>query len=272
MRKLILGLIAGSSALVSAQSQAQTRPGFEIGAEVFDYSYRERFEGDVVARDDGTFGGGTFGYVETIGGGMFLRAKLAVDFGSVDYRSEDGRIDNVNQSIGQLELHLGKDFALGNGGTLTPFIGLASRVLEDHSGNKETELGFAGYDREVSYAYVPVGAAATFPLGGRSELILSAQYNWVVGGEAKSKFSDLDPDLPDLKLDLENGSGFEASAIARFKLGGNAIGFGPFVRRWSIDQSKELVLKDPDGSGDTITLFEPKNRTTEVGVRLTFAF
>ncbi len=272
MRKLILGLIAGSSALVSAESQAQTRPGFEIGAEAFDYSYRERFEGDVVARDDGTFGGLTAGYVETIGGGLFLRAKLSVDFGSVDYRSEDGRIDNVSQSIGQLELHLGKDFALGNGATLTPFVGLASRVLEDESGGKETELGFLGYDREVSYAYVPVGAAATFPLGSGSQLVLSAQYNWVVGGDAKSKFSDLDPELPDVKLELNSGSGIEASAMARFSLGGNAIAFGPFVRHWRIDQSDELRLTDPDGSGESILLFEPKNRTTEVGVRLTFAF
>ena len=272
MRKLILGLIAGSSALVSAQSQAQTRPGFEIGAELLDYSYRERFEGEVVARDDGKFGGATFGYVETIGGGLFLRAKMTLDYGSVDYRSDDGGIDNVSQSIGQLELHLGKDFALGNGGTLTPFVGLASRALEDKSGDKETELGFIGYDREVSYAYVPVGAAATLPLGSGSDLILSAQYNWVVGGEAKSKFSDLDPELPDVKLDLESGSGFEASAIARFKLRGNAVGFGPFVRHWSIDRSEELVLKDPEGSGETITFLEPKNRTTEVGVRLTFAF
>jgi hypothetical protein len=51
---MILALLAGSSALVSAESQAQTRPGFEIGAEVFDYNYHERHDGQRVARDGGT--------------------------------------------------------------------------------------------------------------------------------------------------------------------------------------------------------------------------
>jgi hypothetical protein len=267
-------LLAGLCVLAAtgAAAEAETRPGFEVGAEAFDYAYRERFEGQTVARDDGTFGGFTLGYVETIGGGSFLRAKLSTSFGAVDYSSEDGRIENVSQSIGQLELHFGHDFRVGESATLTPFAGLASRVLSDNSGGEETELGFAGYDREISYAYVPVGLAATFGLGGRGTLTLSGQYNWVVGGEAKSDLSGVDPILPDLKLDLENGHGLEASAMFTLPIGGNAIAFGPFVRHWRIDQSESFVLTDPEGSGERIEFLEPKNRTTELGVRLTFAF
>jgi hypothetical protein len=36
-------------------------------------------------------------------------------------------------------------------------------VLEDESGGEETELGFLGYDREVSYAYVPPSLATRWP-------------------------------------------------------------------------------------------------------------
>ncbi len=272
MKKATLGLAAASAAFVASAAEAQTRPGFELGAEVLDYSYRERFEGEVVAKDDGTFAGITFGYVETIGSGMFLRARLSTDFGSVDYSSGDGRLENVSQSIGQLEFHLGRDIAVGSGATLTPFIGIGSRVLEDKSGGNETELGALGYDREISYAYVPVGVAAGLPVGGRAALILSAQYNWVVGGEAKSRFSDLDPELPNVKVDLDEGHGFEASATVRFPLGRHAIGFGPFVRHWNLDRSTSFVLTDPDGSGESIEFFEPRNRTTELGLRLSFSF
>jgi hypothetical protein len=272
MKKVTLGLATASAAFVASAAEAQTRPGFELGAEVFDYSYRERFEGEVIVKDDGTFGGITFGYVETIGSGMFLRARLSTDFGSVDYSSDDGRLENVSQTIGQLELHLGRDFTIGSGTTITPFIGIGSRVLEDKSGGKETELGALGYDREISYAYVPVGVAAALPVSGRSELILGGHYNWVVGGEAKSQFSDLDPELPNVRVDLDNGHGFEASATLRFPLGSHAIAFGPFVRHWNLDRSTSFILTDPEGSGESIELFEPRNRTTEMGLRLSFSF
>jgi hypothetical protein len=272
MKKLAFALVAGSAALVASAAEARTRPGFELGGEVLDYSYRERFEGNLVARDDGTFGGVSAGYVETIGGGSFLRARLSVDLGSVDYSSDDGRIDNVSQSIGQLELHFGHDFELGGGATLTPFIGIGSRVLEDESGGEETQSGALGYDREISYAYVPIGIAAGLSLGGATELKLSAQYNWVVGGEAKSRFSDINPAFPNINADLNDGHGYEASAMLSFPLGSHAIAFGPFVRRWNLDRSESFVLTDPEGSGEAIEFFEPKNRTTELGLRLSFSF
>lgn len=65
------------------------------------------------------------------------------------------------KASGQLELQLARDFRLGDRATLTPFIGLASRILSDNSGGEETEEGLLGYDREISYAFVPIGAAVT---------------------------------------------------------------------------------------------------------------
>jgi hypothetical protein len=280
-KSIIIGMLAGA-AIVAGEARAETRPGFELGGELFDYTYRERLDGDTVARDDGTFGGIGVGYVETIGSNWFLRARLNLTWGSVDYRSDgavidegeggETRLDNVSQSIGQLEFHVGKDFALAGGTSVTPFIGLGSRVLEDKSGGEVSEDGLLGYDREISYAYVPIGLASRHPLGGGKALTLSAQYNWVVGGEAKSHFSDLDAEVPDVKLDLNDGHGFEASAMLDLPVGSHAVRFGPFVRHWSLDRSDKLVLTDPEFPGEELQLFEPKNRTTELGIRLAFAF
>jgi hypothetical protein len=282
MRKmLIIGMLAGA-AIVAVEARAGTRPGFEIGGEVFDYGYRERLDGDTVARDDGTFGGIGVGYVETLRGGWFLRARFNAAWGSVDYRGDgaildedpggESRIDDVSQTIGQLELHVGRDFTMAGGTTVTPFIGLGSRVLEDKSGGEVSDDGLLGYDREISYAYVPIGLASRHSLGGGKVLTLSAQYNWVVGGEAKSNFSELDEEVPDVKLDLNDGHGFEASAMLDLPVGSHAVRFGPFLRYWSLGRSDKLVLTDPDFPGEELQVFEPKNRTTELGVRLAFAF
>jgi hypothetical protein len=277
---MIAALLAGA-AFAPQAAQAQTRGGFEVGVELFDYSYREQVEGQTVVRDDGRFVGLTLGYVGKLGDGWFLRGRLSGAAGSVDYRSEgsiidpdgeEARLDNVSQGIGSLEVHIGRDFMLSGGTSITPFAGFASRVLDDNSGGEETENGLLGYDRQVSYAYVPTGFAVRTPVGGGAALTFSAQYNWIVGGDAESKFSDLDPEAPDVKVDLNGGHGFELSAIAEIPLGRDSIRVGPFVRRWSLKQSDSFVITNPDDPTESLELFEPKNRTTEIGVRISFAF
>jgi hypothetical protein len=270
-----LALLAGIP-LTCGAAQAQTRGGLEIGAEVFDYGYRERDSGETIVFDDGTIGGFRLGYTQRIGSGLFLRARLSAGFGSVDYKAPDpagdARIRNVGQAVGQLELHLGKDFKIGGASTLTPFVGIGARSLRDGSGGREATDGSLGYDREVNYAYVPVGLEARLPVSKASAILLSAQYNWVVGGDLTSRFSDIDPELPDIELELDRGRGFEASAAFQAKLGGHALSFGPFVRHWKIGRSDSLIVTDPDDPSESLEFYEPKNRTTELGLRLTFAF
>ena len=270
----IAALLAGAG-FVPAAAQAQTRGGFEAGVEVFDYGYRERMEGETIVYDDGIFGGFHLNYVETIGSGLFLRGKLSAAAGSVDYRSPDPagdeRIDNVDQSVSQLELHVGIDVPLGRGATLSPFIGIGSRALIDESGGEVSSGGLNGYDREVGYAYVPIGAGARIP-AGKDAIVLSAQYNFVLNGTAESKLSDLDPAVPDLKLDLDGGHGFEASAAYQMAIGKHALSIGPFVRHWKIGRSDTFILTNPDDPTEAIEFFEPRNSTTELGLRLSFAF
>lgn len=270
----IAALLAGA-AFAPGTAQAQTRGGFEVGVEIFDYNYRERVEGETIVYDDGLFGGIHLNYVETIGNGMFLRGKLSGSTGSVDYRSPDpagdDRIENVDQSVGQLELHLGIDVPIGSGATLSPFAGIASRVLVDESGGEVSSGGLLGYDREISYAYVPLGIGARVP-AGKGAVLLSAQYNLVVDGSARSNFSDLDPEAPNLKLDLDGGHGFEASVSYQMPVGKHALSFGPFIRHWKIGSSDKFIITNPDDPSEAAEFYEPRNSTTEFGVRLSFAF
>lgn len=266
---ILLGMAA--AALSEVPTQAQTRGGFQLGLEGYDYSYRERFDGETVASDDGTFGGFHVDYVETIGRPWFLRSRFALSYGSVDYRSENGTIDNVSQDVGQLELQVGRDFTL-RGATLTAFVGLGSRVLNDHSSGKQTQDGSIGYDREVAYAYVPAGVSTSMNLSGRARLRLNAQYNWVVGGDSTSNFSAVDPEFPDVKVELTRGHGIEASAAIELPLGRHALNFGPFVRHWNIERSETFRLVNPGDASEQIEFFEPANRTTELGIRLSFSF
>ncbi|HKS25462.1 MAG TPA: hypothetical protein VJZ76_21915 [Thermoanaerobaculia bacterium] len=271
MKKMIWMLMAAVS-LTATAAHAQTRPGFEAGVEVVDYGYREHFEGEELARDNGRFYGFSAGYTKGFGNKNFFRGRLSLDFGSADYRSGDDRLNGVSQTFGRLELHLGRDFAVSDRMTISPFIGIASRVLLDDSGGEETAGGAAGYDRVVAYRYVPVGAATTVPLHGPATLTLSAQYHHLIGGHVESKLSAIDPALPDVSVRLRNGSGYEVSAMVNIPIGGKTLSVGPFVSGWHIGESGSVLIKDPEGSGEMLELFEPPNRTTTAGARLTFSF
>ncbi len=100
-------------------------------------------------------------------------------------------------------------------------------------------------------------------------LVLSSQLNWVVAGTAESKFSELDPEIPDLSLDLDGGYGIEVSAMLSAPIGRNAVRFGPFLRYWNIEQSKSKTFREEDFE---IEFFEPANKTRELGLRLSFGF
>ena len=257
--------VAGSAA---GPAYAQVAQGLELGLQSFAYDYEEEFDGGSVA-DSGRMAGFTVAYGRPAGAFSFdVRFHYAQ--GRIDYRSSDGeRLDDVSQALGQLDLLAGRPFATAPGVTLTPFIGIGARALIDESGGRSTQSGLQGYDREVSYAYVPLGAALRAERANGQALQLTAQYNRVVSGRARSRFSQLDPELPDVEVELESGHGVELAAVASMPLGRGRIGFGPFLRRWDLDRSKSFVLQDPEG---TIELFEPENDTTEAGVRLVYSF
>ena len=246
-----------------------TRGGFALGVEVFDYSYREKVDGANVVSDDGTFGGFSVDYVETIGSGWFLKARTRSSFGSVNYVSYEGsRLDGVPQQIAQLEFLVGHDFDFG-ALTVTPFAGAGGRGLLDSSGGRTTQDGLEGYDREIYYGYIPVGISARTAIGNNVTLQLSGQANFVTTGEVLNRFSIEDALTQELKVDLKGGTGWELAAAVEFPIGSHHMSLGPFARGWQINKSEIVTFED---DGDLFEAFEPENKTWEVGLRAIFAF
>jgi hypothetical protein len=268
---LALGACAAATA---TPASGQTRPGFDVGLEVFQIGYKEFAEGDLFIRQDGRMVGINLSFVQPIAAGLFGRALLSGASGSVDYDPlDEAVVEDIGQSSGRLELHLGYDFLLKGGASITPFAGFGVRVYEDESGGRQTEAGLLGYDREVAYRYIPVGLAASIPVGGRTRINLSGQYNHLIGGEVNNLFSRIDPEAPDVKLGFNGGHGLEASAMLSLPVGRrHAINVGPFIRRWELNESESLTLVNPDDPDESVTLLEPGNRTTEVGLRVSFSF
>lgn len=275
MRKIVAVLAATVCAVsIADPAAAQTRPGFEAGLEAFQIGYKEFDQGNLFIQEEGNMLGIRLSYVQPIAGGLFGRAILSGAAGTVDYDPLDEPVvKDIEQSSGRVELHLGYDFMVGGGASVTPFIGYGTRLFEDESGGIQTESGLLGYDREITYNYVPVGLAASIPIGGRKRLTVSGQYNHLVGGDVTNFFSRIDPEAPDVKLDFNGGHGVEASAMLSLPVGGRrAINIGPFVRHWDVAASDVFAIVNPDDPTEAFTLQEPENRTREIGIRVSFSF
>ncbi len=273
MKKAMLGAVLVATAAASPAA-AQTRPGLEIGLEVSRTGYKEFDGDDLFIRQRGHMVGLHLGFVQPIASGLFVRAWLSGAAGAFDYDPLDEPVlEDIEQSSGRFELHVGHDFRLPGGATVTPFAGIGVRLQEDHGSGRQTNSGLLSFDRETRYTYIPAGVAATVPVGTRSRVIVSAQYNHLIGGSVTSRFSEVEPDAPDITLDLNGGQGLEASAMLSLPVGRrSAANFGPFVRRWTIRESDSLTLTNPDDPTEEISFTEPRSRSTEVGLRVSFSF
>lgn len=269
MRLAAFTLAAAAALTAATAASAQSAEGLELGLQTYGYDYKETFEGGSI-KDEGRFTGFTVDYGRRVGGFSF-DARFRYAEGEIDYSADDGAgLDDVQQTVGQLELLAGRPFAASPTTTVTPYVGIGSRVLLDESGGQATEDGISGYDRDIGYVYLPLGAAARFRQGERMSLVIYGQLNVLVGGRARSDFSTIEPGAPVVETEFNGGRGLEFGASLGFAFRGGRINVGPFYRSWDIDQSDSFVVTDPDEG--TIELFEPPNRTREFGIKLSYGF
>lgn len=271
MKNGLLLMAAAAAACGAAPAAAQTATGLSLGLEVLDYNYRERDGGAPVVFDDGVMTGLDIGYTGHITHDLLFSVRVAGRTGEIDYRSDDGeRLENIDQSVGQLDLRLVHDVRLSPRAVLSPFVGIGHRLLEDESGGATTAAGAAGYDREISYTYVPVGTTLSFGTSARSTVSFSAEYDFIVSSRFKTQLSDVDRSLPNLDLGGRGGHGVQVSATITRPIGRRrALEIGPFLRHWDVERSDSYRLTVP---GATVEFFEPDNRTTEWGLRVGFRF
>ena len=208
--------------------------------------------------------------METLRDGFFIAIELMGAAGEIDYEDDTGeRLDDVSQSIGDVRLIGGKDFAVGSS-VATVFAGYGARRLEDESGGLTTQSGLFGYDRVISYFYIPVGTGLSVPFGGKGVAIeFGGEYRIFLDGESESDFSDIDPALPDVTLDQDDGGGFRLHAAAVFPLGRRAISVGPFYERWTVDPSEEFLIEE---DGEQFAIQEPRSRSERFGIAALFRF
>ena len=262
------GLIAFAAVVIPSIGSGQevslkTLPGAEVGVNAAYYKYHEP---DLAVTEKGYNAGIDLAYTAIRGNNWFVRGDASFAYGHNDYTGSGTKDDNPYR-YAEVRGTLGKDFEK-DGYTLSPYAGIGFRYSRDDLRGL-TSTGAGGYRRESQYLYIPLGMTHRIGLKASARLSTTLEFDYFLQGRQKSYLSDVSPSLPDLTNDQNKGYGFRGSVY--YEKGNWSI--GPWFHYWHIDQS-ELAAATVIVSGMPVTTFfvEPKNTTTEFGIRFGYRF
>ena len=236
---------------------------FEIGPEI---SYRVYKEPGVMKEEGWMYGlVGSYAYHNK----LMLKVEGRGNFGKVDY-SNSGNINNINDYVLEGRGFVGFDFLIAQVHSITPYIGVGYRYLNDDSSGRISTTGALGYERESNYLYSPIGLEINVQLGDKFYVKESMEFDYLWRGWQKSHLSDAIPGLNHITNIQHDGYGVRGSIT--FLIVTDKIDFelGPFVTYWNIKKSDDETITyygTPYGFG-----WEPKNNTTEIGFKITARF
>ncbi|MDD5195651.1 MAG: autotransporter outer membrane beta-barrel domain-containing protein [Candidatus Omnitrophica bacterium] len=234
----------------------------QIGTEIYYFHYKESG-----VTEDGHMAGlaGSYAYHDNIMGKLEGRAA----YGQLDYDGS-GEIDDVDDYTWEGRGLVGYDFLIADAYALTPYLGGGYRYLNDDTSGMTSTTGAVGYERESRYIYSPVGLEAIRRLNNDWFLGASAEYDYLWRGTQISHLSDANSAYNDPENRQKKGYGIRGSL--RLLKKGEKVNFllESFIRYWNIKRSNDV---DWTANGVLLgSVHEPKNNSTEVGVRLAVEF
>ena len=175
-------------------------------------------------------------------------------------------MDDVPDWIAEVRAVIGRDYPMGDGVALSPYIGFGYRYLyNDLTGY--TSTGAVGYERYSHYFYVPVGVTLRFRASERWVIAPTLEYDWFLTGRQKSKLSDTGNGFSDANNEQDRGRGYRASLMFESR----HWAFGPWLHYWNIKDS-DTVFVGFDLLGRATFVTEPENWTREYGIEFRYRF
>ncbi|MDD5058609.1 MAG: hypothetical protein PHQ60_12125 [Sideroxydans sp.] len=265
---LILSGCFFSSAVFADPASVNTRSGNEFGVTFSSYRYEE--PSAYVSLTGDKFGLSHTGTL-VLGNDWYIKDDVRFAYGKVDYSGSGISLGRPDWYCDARAL-MGRDFQV-NSFVLSPYAGFGYRYLfNDSRGYSST--GAIGYRRESNYFYMPMGVTHRIEVQSREVLATTLEFDYLLFGKQVTRLTDVlgyngYSAISDSTNRQNSGYGFRLSAMYEM----DDFSFGPFVNVWHINDS-EVVPQAVTHYGVTAIeyLYEPKNQTTEYGVKAAFKF
>ena len=124
--------------------------------------------------------------------------------------------------------------------------------------------------RNSQYTYLPVGVTHRLKLASNARLATTLEVDYLIQGRQTSTLSDFNPAFADVTNDQRNGYGIRGSMYYEK----DRWIFGPWAQYWNTTRSDSapVIVSIAETNFIVGTAFEPKNTTTEIGLRLGYRF
>jgi hypothetical protein len=197
----------------------------------------------------------------------FVRAEGRFAGGYVDYDSVDtGSTTGEPDYLFEVRLAGGKSWT-GGAADWSWFAGLGYRNLINDSSDKTTTFGgktYYGYKRQSTYVYLPVGIEVRRPLADERAISAEIEYDHLLMGQQRSYLGET------VSNRQHRGHGVRGGIDYSFNM---KLSLGIFANVWKIDDSEVVPTNiDFDADGDADALYEPRNRTREIGLRVRYSY
>lgn len=259
-----LALVCGAAAQAQSSGLA-TDSEHRLGVSLIGYQYKEPGVMTLKAQKIGFDYAGTYAIGSqwpNVDRRYFVRTEVSYAVGDADYSSPiSGTLDNTENWYYEIRAMVGRDVDMG-GHVLAPYAGLGFRHLY-HDLRGVTSTGARGYRRENRSESLFVGLTHKTHVSANAQLHSTIEYMHLLKGTQKARLADagLTPPVPDITLDQDSGFGLRISSMWRF----DTWSIGPTLSYLKVKQSNTVRA----GGRDWV---EPKNTTTEIGVKAAYHF
>ena len=257
-------------ASISFSFYSQIALSAELTLDLSSYSYREVDQNDNFFMEDKsapfllTLGIRNWGDNKSIAqkrsSNWMALYTLEYSFGNIDYTSAGTGTMKKEYYKGRLEYYISTVSRLG-ANDLRPYIGMGYRDLLDDSGFKRSSTNHLGYDRLSKYYYIPIGAIWYV----NEKVSLKSQYNYFLEGKQISFLNEVLPNTYSVNPENTQRIGWGIDLTLRSKLNEKWSTYG-FFRSWNIEDSDSIACSP------LIYCMEPKNKTHEIGVGISYNF
>ena len=264
----VMGLACSAS--FGAEVTPAERPvnQWDLGPEIYYSNYKES---DFDVEIDGVMYGIAGAFTHHNPNHLMFKVDGHGAWGQMDYASTaSGAIDGLDDYVLEGRVVAGYDIQAKEGLFFTPFFGLGYRYLNDDSSGRISSKGAAGYERESSYLYSPIGAEIEILQKGGWMLGFSAEYDILWSGEQKSHLEDVSSGFTTISNDQDSGYGVRGAVKVQKKGEPFDILIEPFIRWWKVEDSQ---VSNVTFTGAIVGYaYEPRNEAFETGVKIAILF
>ncbi len=241
----------------SYANKASTRNHYSVGIEAF-YDHYEEPDTFPDLHTEAYYGALTGSMTHYFDEAWFGTFEGRASYGSSDYASNSGSVDDISDYEFDIRFLAGYDVASGDS-HFKPYFGIGSRVYLDYFKDEDIP---GTYDRRIYQFYAPLGMTYEFTSGGLT-YAPTIEIDPLLYGYVQSRLQAI-PGFSQASNNQSSGIGWRAEfMISQIQPDGSGWQFGPFFRYWDIDDS------DPDYSAGA---FEPYNTRLQLGTKLKFLF